>query len=1262
MLTAPLLWLFTTQAGLIFTLNFIKDFSKISLEFEQVQGSFASKISADRINYQDENVDVTIEKLSTNLRLFWLLDAELAFGETIINKAQIRLKDNPEQKADYQPSALPIGISLDNTSIETLVVIDTSPIVELTAVNAKGITIEHEIELEKLAFAFPAGQVKIAGNIDLAKNMDIDIKADWQLIKTKQSPALSGTTVLDGTLLKLRSKTSLIQPQKLIINAEILDIMSDLRWSASIDSPAINLALFNVDLETILKDTKVVLSGNKLSATIKGDTILEDPDYGHWKTSINGELGASHWQISTLELKSLKSPASINAQIKSNTESPYSSKTGIEVIANWQKLQWPVTGKADYTSNTGQGKYTGTLENYQINLNGKFSYDNYLLDDINISGVGNKEELQLNSVSTSYLEGQWTGKSTISWVDGFKWQASFNIKNANPALQWPDLPGKLNGTVSAEGSHQKDTWSISGNITNLSGIFREYPLKGNSNFSVTEKEYAFRNLNIQSGNNTLSGNIAMQNYQSNSDAQIQADWNINARNLAQLFPQTAGSIASKGKLHGLVDTPTIDATMNAKDFQYLDYRINNGEIKAAANLQKNEKLKIAASLQNSVFKGTSVENITLDISGTTYAHEVIIDSKFLETYSLNLKAKSGFQNSSWNGKLTSINVNADKYGEWKLSTPVSFQNKGDQWTLDNACMALKTQQTLACFGIKANQALALYALEGKLSDLSLPYFQTLMPEYVNAVEGTVTANISLEVENRIIQELSIAIKSDSGNLAHTIINKAPEKVTYRDLYINAKKYEQNIVLSGNVDMQKTGKVTAKLTLPGFISLSNVNTNQPIEGMVNVELKDLSPFVILIPDVQSIEGETLSNFQISGTLGSPILTGKSSLLASKITLPLAGLELKDTKLKAHSLRSKKMIFEGVTHSGDGQLTIKGNMPDYAAEKIKIELEAKGNQFLAVKTPDVEMELSPELHLILLDNVVNLDGSVNIDRARITLLDSFAGLTPSSDVVLVDPQKQAAKESPLILKGKIRLVLSDRIFVQGSGFIGRITGELLIEESPGEVTRATGELVIKDGRYSSPIKGDNIPSLLLSIAQKELLINEGKLIFSSSPIDNPRLDIQARRTVGTEIVVGVDIKGHVNNPQITLYSEPAMDQVDILAYLTLGYPITAASENDGKYLASVATSIGLVGGEKIAKGLATRFGIDEVYIRPEESTQQAQLVLGKYLSPKLYVRYAIGLGEAVDTLQIQYKLTDRWILHTESAVTKQGTDLIYTIEKD
>jgi translocation and assembly module TamB len=122
---------------------------------------------------------------------------------------------------------------------------------------------------------------------------------------------------------------------------------------------------------------------------------------------------------------------------------------------------------------------------------------------------------------------------------------------------------------------------------------------------------------------------------------------------------------------------------------------------------------------------------------------------------------------------------------------------------------------------------------------------------------------------------------------------------------------------------------------------------------------------------------------------------------------------------------------------------------------------------------------------------------------------------------------------------------------------------------------------------------------------------------------------------------------------------MTESEALAYLLLGHPLGQASPQEGSLLANAATSLGLKGGNLIAKRLATRFGLESATLESSGGLDQTSLVLGKYLSPRLYVAYGIGLFEPINTFRIRYIMNKQFTLQAESG-TGTSADILYTRE--
>ncbi|MEM7565219.1 MAG: translocation/assembly module TamB domain-containing protein [Pseudomonadota bacterium] len=178
-------------------------------------------------------------------------------------------------------------------------------------------------------------------------------------------------------------------------------------------------------------------------------------------------------------------------------------------------------------------------------------------------------------------------------------------------------------------------------------------------------------------------------------------------------------------------------------------------------------------------------------------------------------------------------------------------------------------------------------------------------------------------------------------------------------------------------------------------------------------------------------------------------------------------------------------------------------------------------------------------------------------------------------------------------------------------------------------------------------------------QHLDVEQGRFVFTGGPLTNPGLDVRAVRITG-DVTSGIKVTGRLQNPQLDLFSIPAMGQTDTLSYLLTGGPLDSASSGQGAMLSNAALALGLSGGDRIARSIGDRFGFDEMRVESDSTGDQASLVVGRYLSPRLYVGYGVGLIESINTLNLRYRITDRWQFEAESGV-EHGADIFYNFQR-
>ena len=227
------------------------------------------------------------------------------------------------------------------------------------------------------------------------------------------------------------------------------------------------------------------------------------------------------------------------------------------------------------------------------------------------------------------------------------------------------------------------------------------------------------------------------------------------------------------------------------------------------------------------------------------------------------------------------------------------------------------------------------------------------------------------------------------------------------------------------------------------------------------------------------------------------------------------------------------------------------------------------------------------------------------------------------------------------------------IDTSGLTGRLTGSLTIKSGYDAITSGTGELSVTEGKYTA--------------YGRKLDIQRGRLIFTGGPIDDPGIDVRAVKQF-PDVTAGVNVRGTLLQPHMTFFSDPPLPQSQVVSLILAGGSLESAqTRTTGNSGAGGVGGPGSgAGGAALAQGaailgqqLGSHVGIEDVSLE-SDITNETSLVLGRYLSPRLYVSYGISLTQQLNTLKLRYTLGDHWTVKTEVGQAR-GADLVYSIDK-
>ena len=156
------------------------------------------------------------------------------------------------------------------------------------------------------------------------------------------------------------------------------------------------------------------------------------------------------------------------------------------------------------------------------------------------------------------------------------------------------------------------------------------------------------------------------------------------------------------------------------------------------------------------------------------------------------------------------------------------------------------------------------------------------------------------------------------------------------------------------------------------------------------------------------------------------------------------------------------------------------------------------------------------------------------------------------------------------------------------------------------------------------------------ETRLKIRKGRLLYFSSPLDNPELEVEAVRNVDDSLV-GLRVKGRLKDPVIKLFSDPAMPESEIARYLLGG--------KKGKGVTKASAIAG--GANLLLSRLRQRLGLlDEIKLETGQASDDLALMVGTYLRPDLYLKFINDFEDKVTRFILRYDYSKHIEIETET----------------
>ncbi len=140
----------------------------------------------------------------------------------------------------------------------------------------------------------------------------------------------------------------------------------------------------------------------------------------------------------------------------------------------------------------------------------------------------------------------------------------------------------------------------------------------------------------------------------------------------------------------------------------------------------------------------------------------------------------------------------------------------------------------------------------------------------------------------------------------------------------------------------------------------------------------------------------------------------------------------------------------------------------------------------------------------------------------------------------------------------------------------------------------------------------------------------------------------------------MNGTLKNMSSQLFSTPALQDNDIIAVMVTGKPFSQIGAQDSDAMLGAVARLGINQSQGLTNQIRDKLGLDSLTFEDTDNINNSVLMVGKYLTPSIFVRYGVGLFDSQPKIAVDYTLSERIKLQAESGEF-QSLDVTYTVEK-
>ncbi|MDF2153205.1 translocation/assembly module TamB domain-containing protein [Vibrio sp. CAU 1672] len=1208
-----------------------------SLKVGQVQGALFPRFELQDVSFVNDslNLDARVESLALAVNFRCFFDPKVCVDELLLQGVNVQMpalpasEQSPPQDAPaLQSVSTPLPIFVNKVRLNQ---------VELNILG-------HHVDWQSFATA-----------LSMQGDRLVIAPTHWQsinlLLAAVQSPEESAEPLAAEPEPQVRQDIVLPEIRlPLTVDARRIDIhdfhltgeqplqVNHFGLTAQAGGDQVNVTTLELDMPQVeaLLSSQVTLSGDyPLSARL--DVLLKQAEFEGQRLSLS-----TSGSVGNLKLKARLADR-VQAEIAAQLQ-PLKKQLPFDISLRQVEAQWPLNGESDYQIMLPSLTASGSLERYRLALETVVSGKTIPELDIVLQGQGSLEQIDLEQLAVKTLGGELSGQIMANWAAPLNWQAELDLSHIQPGLQWPQAEGDISGQVATSGSlTEQGGWQISLPKLDINGILRGYPLHVAGQLDAEDRngngEYKLNSqgLVLSHGPNQLHAKGRL-------DKRWMMDLEVNVPEFVKSVPELKGDMKGSIALRGPLKQPDIrlDLALNRLNWQQ-QAQVESVLLQGDVSPVFSPEADLTLVAKNINYDDIVVDEVALTLSGDEQSHALTLDviSDLLST-SLRIEGRLQQQPEMlWQGALRRMQLSSVQ-GEWRLQRSTDIALNLAKQTADVQAHCWLQAQSRLCLsedttlGESGEAKLAVY-------DFDFAQVEHFIPKQTR-LQGQVNAQLFARWAAKALPEVTLSLQLPPGQVEQAL--EQPIGLGWDSVEVNANLAQDTLQADWLLDVTDNGD------LSGNVTLEAVSSEQPlIDGKLALSTFKLDFLAPLLGggEYSLFRGNINTDLALSGNAQHPQVRGQLLLEQLMLKGEVTQVDVEQGNVVIDFNGHQADLRAGI-ETPDGKLEVTGAADWQDLQDWRLNAHVFARALNVDLPPMVKITVEPDMIIDVTPKLAKVTGDINLPWGRIAIEELPASAVGvSADQVLLDKHGQPINGEEVIpfnVETDVNIRIGDDFKLSAFGLKGNLRGKLNVTQKD-KGPFIVGEVNIIDGSYRS--------------FGQDLLIREGKILMNG-PADQPYVSFKAVRNPDNtqdDVIAGVRVTGPASEPEVEIFSEPAMPQANALSYLLRGQNIDA--ESGGNAMTTTLIGLSLAKSGQVVGEIGEAFGVQDLQLDTAGSGDDSQVTVSGYILPGLQVKYGVGIFNSMGEFTVRYRLMKDLYLEAVSGVDS-AVDLLYQFEFD